>query len=84
MVGQRIRVERLDLEAFVRARFGDGDPVLLAYRLRTSSAIEARYSSHDFLGNPNVLTWLLRRPPTSFEQFAREHFIAFQAVGEPN
>jgi hypothetical protein len=26
-------------------------------------------SSHDFVGNPNVLTWLLGRPPTAYEQF---------------
>ena len=78
VVGRPIRAERLDLEAFVRARFGDADPAMLDYQLRTSGAIEARYSAHDFVGNPNVLTWLLGRPPTSFEQFARKHFAAFQ------
>lgn len=77
---REIRVERLALEAFVRSRFGDGDPAMLDYQLRTSAAIEARYSSHDFLGNPNVLTWLLGRPPTSFEQFVRNEMARLGTV----
>ena len=80
VTGRRVGVERLDLEAFVRARFGSGDPGTLQHQLRTSRAIEARYSSHDFLGNANVLTWLLGRAPTSFEQFARTEYAAFQAA----
>ena len=56
---------------------GDADPDDLAYQLRMIRAIGARYSSHDFLGNPNVLTWLLGRPPTTFEAFVRrEHALA--------
>ena len=80
VTGRPVAVERLDLEAFVLARFGSGDPETLQHQLRTSRAIEARYSNHDFLGNPNVLAWLLGRPPTSFEQFARTEYAAFQAA----
>ena len=80
VLGREIRVERLDLEAFVRARFGDADPDTLAHQLRMSRAIEARYSGHDFLGNPNVLAWLLGRPPTSFQAFVRKEHAAFQAA----
>lgn len=79
VLSREIRVERLDLGAFVRARFGDADPDTLAHQLRMSAAIEARYSGHDFLGNPNVLTWLLGRPPTSFEAFVRKEYAAYQA-----
>lgn len=32
-------------------------------------AINDWYSKHDYMGNPNVLTWLLGRPPTSLEQY---------------
>lgn len=42
-------------------------------------SITRRYSNHGFLGNPNVLTWLLNRPPTSFEQFAQAEYAAFSA-----
>ena len=40
-------------------------------------AISARYSSHDFIGNPNVLTWLLGRPPTTFEEYVRQQYATF-------
>jgi uncharacterized protein YbjT (DUF2867 family) len=72
VLGRNIRVERMDPEVFIRARMGDSDPRALAHQLRMIRAIEARYSSHDFLGNPNVLTWLLGRPPTTFEAFVRK------------
>ena len=45
-------------------------------------AISARYSSHDFVGNPNVLTWLLGRPPRSFADFVgRTHDDYLQRRG---
>lgn len=80
VIGRSVAVERIDLEAFVRSRFGDGDPGTLRHQLRMSGAIEKRYSSHDFLGNCNVLTWLLGRSPTTFEQFARDEYVAFRAA----
>ena len=79
VMGRRITVERLDLETFVRARFGTHDPDTLHHQLRMSRAIETRYSNHDFVGNPNVLTWLLGRPPTSFEDFARREYADCRA-----
>ncbi len=79
VTGREIAVERIDVEAFTRARLGDADPDLLRYTLKLASAISARYSAHDFLGNPNVLAWLLGREPTSFEAFARREHAAFLA-----
>jgi len=79
VLGRTIAVERIDPEAFIRARLGDLDPGALEHQLRMSRAIAARYSSHDFIGNPNVLTWLLGRQPSSFEDFVRKEYAAFQA-----
>ncbi len=79
VLGREIAVEQMDTEAFVRARFGDGDPGVLDYQLRVIRAIGAHYSSHDFLGNPNVLAWLLGRAPTSFEDFVHREYAAFDA-----
>jgi len=79
VLGRDIRVERMDPEIFIRARMGDSDPSALEYQLRMIRAIEARYSSHDFLGNPNVLTWLLGRAPTTFEAFVRKETAVFNA-----
>jgi uncharacterized protein YbjT (DUF2867 family) len=83
VLGREIGVEYMDPQAFLRSRFAGSDPSSLEYRARVSGAISARYSSHDFLGNPNVLTWLLRRPPTSFEAFVRREYAAFRAAGGP-
>ena len=80
VLGREIGVEQMDTEAFVRARFGDGDPGVLDYQLKVIRAIGTHYSRHDFLGNPNVLTWLLGRAPTSFEDFVRREYAAFQAA----
>ena len=78
VLGREIGVEEMDVNAFIRARFGleHGNH---DYQARVIRAIGARYSSHDFLGNPNVLTWLLGRPPTSFEDFVRREHEAFRA-----
>ena len=47
------------------------------HQAKVLRAISARYSSHDFIGNPNVLTWLLGRPPTTFEEYVRQQYATF-------
>jgi uncharacterized protein YbjT (DUF2867 family) len=44
------------------------------YRLRVFAALQAWYSEHDFVGNSNVLTMLLGRPPCTLEAFVRREF----------
>jgi len=39
-------------------------------------SIIAWYSKYSFVGNPNVFTWLMGRPPKSFEQFATAAYAA--------
>ena len=82
VLGRDVGVEQMDTEAFVRARFADAEPGALDYQLKVIRAIGAHYSRHDFLGNPNVLTWLLGRAPTSFEDFVRRELRAFQQEQE--
>ena len=48
------------------ALFGDRDPGAMLHEVCVA---QSRYSSQDFVGNPNVLTWLLGREPISFERF---------------
>ncbi|MDH4565591.1 nucleoside-diphosphate sugar epimerase [Pseudomonas sp. BN414] len=79
VINTEIRVERIDMAAFVRARFGEGDPVTFAHQAQVSQSIETRYSNHDFLGNSNVLSWLLGREATHFEDFVRKEYAAYQA-----
>lgn len=77
VMGKDIAVEEISCDAFLRQVLGDPD--LFPYQAKIMRAISARYSSHDFVGNPNVLTWLLGRPPTTFGQFVQAEFDTFRA-----
>ncbi len=67
----------------MKAWISDTDPAEAGHQIRVLRAISARYSSHDFVGNPNVLTWLLGRPPTTFEEYVRrQHHLHIQS-GQP-
>jgi uncharacterized protein YbjT (DUF2867 family) len=46
----------------------------MQYRLRVFTALREWYSTHDFVGNPNVLTMLLGRRPTTLEEFIRAEY----------
>ncbi len=79
VLGRDVTAERIDADVFLR-RFLQVDTLDLAsYEVRVARAISARYSRQDFIGNPNVLGWLLGRPPTTFDQFVQKQFEAFQA-----
>ncbi len=77
---REIAVEGIDPATFSRARFGEGDAAARDYQLRASRAIAARYSSHDFVGNANVLGWLLGRPPATFADFVAKEVARRQAT----
>jgi uncharacterized protein YbjT (DUF2867 family) len=74
VVGKPITAGEIDVDTFAARMFGNIEPSEREYRLRAMHAISARYSSNDFVGNPNVLTWLLGRTPTTWEQFVRAHY----------
>jgi uncharacterized protein YbjT (DUF2867 family) len=76
VLGRPIAVREIDADSYLRAWVGDTDPREVTHQVRVLRAITARYSSHDFVGNPNVLSWLLGRPPTTFEEFVRQQVAA--------
>jgi uncharacterized protein YbjT (DUF2867 family) len=77
---REIAVEEIDGDTYLKEFFGDVSPDEFPHEARVLRAITARYSSHDFIGNPNVLTWLLGRAPTSYEAFVRAQYAAWQAT----
>ncbi len=77
VLGRPMEVHEIDADTYLRAWVGDTDPEDVPHQIRVLRAITARYSSHDFIGNPNVLTWLLQRPPATFEEFVRRQHKAF-------
>ena len=72
-----IAVRQIDAGTYLKAWGGDADPQQVTHQMSVLQAISARYSSHDFVGNPNVLTWLLGRPPTTFDTYVRSQYDAF-------
>lgn len=79
VMSKSIAVRQIDADTYLNAWIGDKDPAQCTHQARVLRGISARYSSHDFVGNPNVLTWLLRRPPTSFESYFRHQYAAHKA-----
>ena len=61
-----VRAEQIELNAWVEgARAAD----LSDYAVETLVKMFRYYESFGFWGNPNVLGWLLQRPPTTFRTF---------------
>lgn len=79
VIERKIQVEEIDADTYLKAWFGDADQSQFPHQVRVLRSITKRYSNHDFLGNPNVLTWLLNRPPTTFEKFVQSEYAAFTA-----
>jgi uncharacterized protein YbjT (DUF2867 family) len=76
VVGIDIPVEEISADVFIKSLMASGGAS--EYTVRLARAISARYSSHDFIGNPNVLTWLLGREPTTFAQFVQAEYGEYQ------
>ena len=79
VLGRPVPVQEISADSYLTALFGNVDRSQLQHQARVVRSISSRYSSHDFVGNSNVLRWLLDRPPTSFEQFVRaEHALGLE------
>src|SRR3546814_16980459 len=61
VTGQSISVQEISADDYLTVLFGDGDRSQFAHQVAVLKSISKRYSEHDFVGNPNVLTWLLGR-----------------------
>lgn len=83
VLGRPVSAREIDADAYATAWLGERDPDSAPHELSVLRSIGARYSAHDFVGNPNALTWLLGREPTSFERFVRREWEAHLAGGSP-
>lgn len=79
VIGRDVVAEQIDSDVFTKSALGTDDLSEFPYRTAAARAISVRYSRHDFIGNPNVLRWLLNREPATFEQFVQREFDAFNA-----
>jgi uncharacterized protein YbjT (DUF2867 family) len=78
VLGREVRATEIPrtafIERFVRAAGRDGD---LAYETAVLEHVCDWYGRHDFLGNPNVLTMLLGRPPITLDEHVRRAYAAW-------
>ena len=91
VTGRPIKAEEVSPDEFLmkyrkhpalEARRASGRPILaedFEYEFEVFRAIGACYAKHDFVGNANVLTWLLGRKPMSVEDYARKEYAKFRA-----
>ncbi len=94
VTGRPIRAEEVSADEFMvkhrkhhamQALLDAGQTVTSAdfpYEFEVFRAIGACYSESDFVGNPNVLTWLLGRTPTTVEEYLRKEYARFSAAAE--
>jgi len=72
VIGREVRLAEKTPEDLFELLWPDyGESARHQHEIAVIRSIGAWYSRYDYLGNANVLTWLLGRPPTTFEQFVR-------------
>lgn len=70
VTGKPVKVVVDEVDDFLTTWFGDAySREAMASEYKTFKALSDWYWTYDFVGNPNVLGWLLGRPPTSFGEF---------------
>jgi uncharacterized protein YbjT (DUF2867 family) len=82
VIGQPIDVREIDVDTFAARVLPGAKPGSMTYELQAMRAISARYSSNDFVGNPNVLTWLLGRIPTTVEEWVRAEWAEYRGSAD--
>lgn len=82
VTGRDIALSSITPEVYLKAVFGDYESDEFQHQIGVHRAITAYYSTHDFIGNPNVLRWILGRDPASFEQFVRREYEAECALAD--
>lgn len=76
VLGKTVRVQEIDFPTYLRGLLGDRDQSVMQHEVSVGRSLVSHYDSHDFVGNPNVLAWLLGRTPTTFEQFVSSYMPA--------
>lgn len=77
VTGRVIPARETSADDYVSFLFGDRDKNVLGHEISVVRSLHARYSSDDFVGNPNVLSWLLGRAPTTLEEFVAAQYELF-------
>ncbi|MFK7956823.1 MAG: SDR family oxidoreductase [Lysobacterales bacterium] len=68
VLNQEVMASTLDLETMASNAKAKG---VGEDKVAQMTAMNQHYSNHGFRGNPNILQWLLGRPPATFEAYVR-------------
>jgi uncharacterized protein YbjT (DUF2867 family) len=79
VLGRPVELLRIQTEDIIRGFFGD--PADFPHETYIFGRIFEELGNRDFVGNPNVLTWLLGRRPNTFEEFVRAEYQTYQKQG---
>mgnify|MGYP000748212589 CR=1 FL=1 len=60
-------MKRIDADTYTKTWVCVADPGTVEHVVSGLRGITNRRRSHDFVGNPNVLAWLLGREPTTVD-----------------
>lgn len=71
VIGRPVEAAQLSLEVWMKQATASG---LGKYQVETLVKMFQYYEQYHFIGNSNVLGWLLQRPPTTFREFV-ERFV---------
>ena len=72
LTGVDTRGEAKQLEDFRKEAEASDMP---AARIETMMAMNQHYNTHGLVGNPNILRWILGRPPTIFAEFVKRDIL---------
>ncbi len=74
-IGRPVKLVVEDVDQFLTTWFGSAySRDRMASEYATFKALSDWYGTHDFVGNPNVLTLLLGRAPTTYRQFLEREY----------
>jgi NAD(P)H dehydrogenase (quinone) len=79
-LGRAVHAQAVDLEVWEKGARASG---LGDYQVETLLQMFRYYKRCGFWGNPRVLTWLLRRPPTTFSRFVKREAERLQIEAPP-
>lgn len=80
VTGRPVEPVQVTPDAYFERYYGVGQGERFRYQLGMIRSVALWYDQFEFAGNPNVLTWLLGRPPLSLDDFIRQQWDAYRAT----
>jgi len=74
VTGQDVGTQLISPDSYFERFYGVGRGDKFRYPLALIRAVALWYGQYDFLGNPNVLTWLLGRQPTTLAHYVKRQW----------